>query len=460
MNIDEQEQKFRENVDCQDLTESDDSLMNPAIEEAQNVENFECSSNINQGHSQNFDQSNNHNYSFQPGSNKTCNTNSYSMSHNVNTQKQNLSNYIDSPFEAENQYYQYSNNVDDKLHNNLFANNARYQSGLIDLNSTNSNSDFVHERYKKMALITFQINIIIVNDSPLSKNFKEVKRQLSVPRNKSSPLSKNFKEVKRQLSALNENYPPLSQNFNEDKRQLSVTYMTNESFSDYHDSDGITISNNQRLISIHDTTQMVNDSNMNLEFDPKYHFRDAIEAEQMIYAKYPNIQQKLVEAVQINLKTWKNLKRQYMFSTLITIEAYATTDETNKMNAQIGNLALNTFYNMFIDKEHDAHRLVKKHIKNVWEQGWFSSLFSMFNHQNLAMNFLLPNVTRCNKAEQLQINIYETWLEQSDLFNLQENDMHIPQPILSAKLHSSSRGCWCSVLGDANGAPPGTPILG
>ncbi|CAG8493284.1 1259_t:CDS:2, partial [Racocetra fulgida] len=291
---------------CQDLTESDDSLMNPAIEEAQNVENFECSSNINQDENS---------FQFQHNYGRV-------VSHNVNTQKQNLSNYIDSPFEAENQYYQYSNNVDDKLHNNLFANNARYQSGLIDLNSTNKNgSNYLPNQYNysqvvnyntsfdsnpsdlQFKLYLFQLihspfssptspptpfpNIspttysitssINKSDSPLSKNFKEVKRQLSVPRNKSSPLSKNFKEVKRQLSALNENYPPLSQNFNEDKRQLSVTYMTNESFSDYHDSDGITISNNQRLISIHDTTQMVNDSNMNLEFDPKYHFRDAIE---------------------------------------------------------------------------------------------------------------------------------------------------------------------------------------
>ncbi len=44
------------------------------------------------------------------------------------------------------------------------------------------------------------------------------------------------------------------------------------------------------------------------------------------------------------------------------------------------------------------------------------------------------------QPNQLQITIYETSLEQSDAFQLQEDEFHIPNPTLSSNYHTGQYG--------------------
>ncbi|CAG8541330.1 7739_t:CDS:10, partial [Scutellospora calospora] len=94
-----------------------------------------------------------------------------------------------------------------------------------------------------------------------------------------------------------------------------------------------------------------------------------------INLKYPNIQRKIENAVQINSHSWKELKyRYYVFTTLIT--KFAVEDKHNKHNVEIIYLIFKSLPLILKDEENNLQKLFVKYFEA--QKGILETLVSFF----------------------------------------------------------------------------------
>ncbi|PKY13750.1 hypothetical protein RhiirB3_425628 [Rhizophagus irregularis] len=114
-----------------------------------------------------------------------------------------------------------------------------------------------------------------------------------------------------------------------------------------------------------------------------------------IQTKYPGIETLIEEKVKINSKNWKKMKKRYNLACIV-VENMNTLEKTSKVKENNDGLTKSiseTFYDIFIDKESDLHKLMEKYTQRLAFQN-SSSACDLFDYYNL-------NNSKINKAKQM-----------------------------------------------------------
>ncbi|GBC20093.1 uncharacterized protein OCT59_006574 [Rhizophagus irregularis] len=114
-----------------------------------------------------------------------------------------------------------------------------------------------------------------------------------------------------------------------------------------------------------------------------------------IQTKYPGIETLIEEKVKINSKNWKKMKKRYNLACIV-VENMNTLEKTSKVKENNDGLTKSiseTFYDIFIDKESDLHKLIEKYTQRSAFQN-SSSACDLFDYYNL-------NNSKLNKAKQM-----------------------------------------------------------
>ncbi|RIA81246.1 hypothetical protein C1645_837308 [Glomus cerebriforme] len=131
-----------------------------------------------------------------------------------------------------------------------------------------------------------------------------------------------------------------------------------------------------------------------------------------IQKKYPKIEYKIVERIQINTYRWKNMKKRYYLTYKIIKDMLKDVND----NDEITESAIETFDNMFKDEEMDPHKLIDKYIQ---QNSLLSNLFK--NFQNKYINEIAQKsiqMTRYNDInfiqELLEIQLFEGYSDANE----------------------------------------------
>ncbi|CAB4409781.1 unnamed protein product [Rhizophagus irregularis] len=90
-----------------------------------------------------------------------------------------------------------------------------------------------------------------------------------------------------------------------------------------------------------------------------------------IRRKYPDMEAQIDNKIAINSKAWYKLKRRYALTSIIVIDIFKMTQNAGKSHEEA---TIEIFYNMFVDKETDPHKLVEKHTEKPRSSGVFSRI--------------------------------------------------------------------------------------
>ncbi|CAI2161360.1 13694_t:CDS:10 [Funneliformis geosporum] len=113
-----------------------------------------------------------------------------------------------------------------------------------------------------------------------------------------------------------------------------------------------------------------------------------------IKVKYPDIEDKINEKIQINSNEWRKLKKRFVLACFITQQVLNISDLNSEQKQEMTKSGIRAFYELFIDRENDTYKLVKNFERK--SRGYLYSIFSTIS-SSLTSHSYISELDQCCK---------------------------------------------------------------
>ncbi|GBC20091.1 uncharacterized protein OCT59_006577 [Rhizophagus irregularis] len=114
-----------------------------------------------------------------------------------------------------------------------------------------------------------------------------------------------------------------------------------------------------------------------------------------IRRKYPDMEAQINKKILINSRAWSKLKKRYALTSIIVIDILKMTQKAGKSNEEA---IIKIFYNLFVDEETDAYKLVKKHTEKPQSSGVFPGISNLISFSSVRINHADEESTKISRT--------------------------------------------------------------